>query len=354
MNILMVASIFRLRRRFGQSNTYRMPMYPLLPLIFILVMSAFLIAALVFNPIDSMIGIALTLVGVPVYKTLSREVEDDLTAITAMPTSNFASVFPRPKPVIGMIHLPPLPDYPDSPGMDAIIASALKDLRVLQSQNFDGVLIENEYDRPYRAHASPETVGAMTVITRAVIAESKNTVVGCEILLNDPKASLIVAKDSGARFIRSDYFVDPMMRPEHGEFEIDPRGLMKYRSDLGADDVLVLADIQVKYARMLIERSIAESARLACNHHADAIIVTGGATGDAPAVEQIRRAAESVEKSILQVPVLIGSGLDAENVSTLLSVADGAIVGTSLMKDRVVDQDAAKRLMSEVRRLRQA
>ena len=355
MNILMVASIFRLRRRFGQSNTYRMPMYPLLPSIFIIAMSAFLIAALIFNPIDSLIGIALTLVGVPAYRVLARDGDDDdLTAITAMPTSNFASVFPRPKPVIGMIHLPPLPDYPESPGMDAIIASALKDLRVLQGQNFDGVLIENEYDRPHRAHASPETVGAMTAITRAVVAESKNTVVGCEILLNDPKASLIVAKDSGARFIRSDYFVDPMMRPEYGEFEIDPRGLMKYRSDLGADDVLVLADIQVKYARMLLERSIAESATLACNHHADAIIVTGGATGDAPAVEQIRRAAEGVEKSILQVPVLIGSGLDAENVSTLLSVADGAIVGTSLMKDRVVNPDAAKRLMSEVRRLRQA
>ena len=152
-----------------------------------------------------------------------------------------------------MIHLPPLPDYPDSPGLDAIIRSAINDLRVLQSQNFDGVLIENEYDRPHRAHASTETVGAMTVITRAVVKESKNTIVGCEILLNDPKASLIVAKDSGAQFIRSDYFVDPMMRPEYGEFDIDPRGFMKYRSDLGADDVLVLADIQVKYAKMLVE-----------------------------------------------------------------------------------------------------
>ncbi len=354
MNILMVASIFRLRRRFGQSNTYRMPVYPLLPLIFILVMSAFLIAALIFNPVDSLIGIALTLAGVPVYRVLAREVGDDLTAITAMPTSNFASVFPRPKPMIGMIHLPPLPDYPDSPGIDAIIAGALKDLRVLQSQNFDGVLIENEYDRPHRAHASQETVGAMTVITRAVVKESKNTVVGCEILLNDPKASLIVAKDSGARFIRSDYFVDPMMRPEYGEFEIDPRGLMKYRSDLGADDVLVLADIQVKYAKMLVKRSLLESAKLACAHHADAIIVTGGVTGDAPTVKQIWWAAQGVQESILQVPVLIGSGLDAHNVSPLLSVADGAIVGTSLMKDRAVNPAAAKQLMSQVRRLRQA
>ena len=353
MNILMVASIFRLRRRLGQSNTYRMPMYPLLPAIFILVMSAFLITALVFNPVDSAIGIALTLFGVPVYKVLTRKAEDDHAAPKAKPTTSFARIFPRPYPVIGMIHLPPLPDYPDSPGLDAIIRSAINDLRVLQSQNFDGVLIENEYDRPHRAHASTETVGAMTVITRAVVKESKNTIVGCEILLNDPKASLIVAKDSGAQFIRSDYFVDPMMRPEYGEFEIDPRGLMKYRSDLGADDVLVLADIQVKYAKMLIERTVVESAKLACAHHADAIIVTGSVTGDAPTAEQIQQAVQGVAESVLQVPVLIGSGLNADNVNPLLSTAGGAIVGSSLMKDRAVDPDAARKLMSQVRRLRQ-
>jgi hypothetical protein len=193
----------------------------------------------------------------------------------------------------------------------------------------------------------------MTRITRAVVAESKDIIVGCEILLNDPKASLIVAKDSGARFIRSDYFVDPMMRPEYGEFEIDPRGLMKYRSDLNADDVLVLADIQVKYAKMLVERSLAESARIACAHHADAVIVTGSATGDAPTVEHVRQAAEGVAASALKVPVLIGSGLDADNVTCLLGVADGAIVGTSLMKNGAVMPKAAKKLMSQVRRLRQ-
>jgi hypothetical protein len=128
---------------------------------------------------------------------------------------------------------------------------------------------------------------------------------------------------------------------------------MKYRSDLNADDVLVLADIQVKYAKMLVERSLAESARIACAHHADAVIVTGSATGDAPTVEHVRQAAEGVAASALKVPVLIGSGLDADNVTSLLGVADGAIVGTSLMKNGAVMPKAAKKLMSQVRRLRQ-
>lgn len=353
MNILMVASVFRLRRKLGQSNTYHMPAYPLPPLIFILVMSAFLLTALYYNPVDSLIGSALTLAGAPVYWLLTRRPDKRITSVSTMPASKFTVVFPGPKPVIGMIHLPPLPDYPDTPGIDVIIAGALRDLRILQAHHFDGVLIENEYDRPHRTHATPETVGAMTRITRAVVAESKDIVVGCEILLNDPKASLIVAKDSGARFIRSDYFIDPMMRPEYGEFDIDPRGLMKYRSDLNADDILVLADIQVKYATMLVERSLAESARIACAHHADAVIVTGSATGDVPTVEHIRQAAEGVATSMLKVPVLVGSGLDADNVTSLLGVADGAIVGTSLMKNGAVMPKAAKKLMSQVRRLRQ-
>lgn len=72
MNILMVASIFRLRHRPGQAPTYRMPAYPLPPLIFILVMAAFILAALYYNPFDTFIGISLTLTGVPVYHILTK------------------------------------------------------------------------------------------------------------------------------------------------------------------------------------------------------------------------------------------------------------------------------------------
>ncbi len=72
MNILMVASIFRLRPRLATADTYKLPGYPIVPGIFIFVMSLFLIAALVYNPLDSMIGIALTLAGAPVYRILTR------------------------------------------------------------------------------------------------------------------------------------------------------------------------------------------------------------------------------------------------------------------------------------------
>jgi APA family basic amino acid/polyamine antiporter len=72
MNILMVSSIFRLRKRLATEVSFRVPGYPVVPGIFIFVMSLFLIAALVYNPLDSIIGIALTLAGAPVYRMLAK------------------------------------------------------------------------------------------------------------------------------------------------------------------------------------------------------------------------------------------------------------------------------------------
>lgn len=266
--------------------------------------------------------------------------------------SRFYELFPGHKTIIGLSHLPPLPDYPDSPGIDALRAHALEDLRVLQSGGADGVLIENEYDRPHRILAEAMTVDSMTEITRHVSQAAEGIIVGCEILLNDPKASLDVAKACGARFVRTDYFVDRMMRPQYGEFEIDAEELIRYRQEIGAADVLILADIQVKYATMIEKRSLQDSARLACLKGADAIVVTGDETGDAPAVQALRQAREGVAVSGLDVPVLIGSGLAADNAVTLLAECEGAIVGTALMEDRRVDRAALQRLMTKVEKAR--
>lgn len=258
--------------------------------------------------------------------------------------ADFADYFQRPKPIIGMIHLPPLPGYADSKGLDYAIRHAIADLHALKEGGVDGVLVENEYDRPHRVTATPETIQAMTQITRAVVEQSDSVVVGCEILLNDPQASLAVAKAAGAAFIRTDYFVDRMTRPEFGEFRIDPDALVAYRSKIDADDVLILADIQVKYATMVKPRPLAESASLAHAKGADAVVVTGDESGDAPSVQHLREAAGC------GAPVLIGSGLDSGNAATLLAECDGAIVGTSIMRDGAVALDKLGSLMSCARR----
>ena len=47
-------------------------MYPLTPLVYIVVMAAFLVSAIVARPVETLIGTALALTGVPVYLWLSR------------------------------------------------------------------------------------------------------------------------------------------------------------------------------------------------------------------------------------------------------------------------------------------
>lgn len=266
--------------------------------------------------------------------------------------SRFHDVFSAPKVIIGLSHLPPLPDYPDSPGIASLRAHVLDDLRRLQHGGFDGILIENEYDRPHRVLAEQATIDSMMEVTGSVTREAEKIVVGCEILLNDPRASLDVARACGARFIRTDYFVDRMSRPQYGEFEIDPEGLIDYREETGAADVLIMADIQVKYATMLEDRSLQESARLACLKGADAIVVTGDETGDAPTLQQLRQARSGVIASGFDIPVLIGSGLAADNALELLAECEGAIVGTALMRNRKVDASALQALMIEVEKAR--
>jgi len=251
--------------------------------------------------------------------------------------SGFDILFPVRPVLIGMIHLPPLPDYPGSPGIERIVEHACRDLDTLAGCGFDGVLIENEHDRPHRVRAAAETIAAMITVTEAAVRHGTGLAIGCEILLNDPEASLRVAHTAGASFIRTDYFVDRMRRPEYGEFEIDPDGLLRYRHEIGADDILILADIQVKYATMIEPRPIGESAALAHDKGADAVLVTGQVSGDAPAADDLRNAARGR-------PVLVGSGLNERNARALLDACDGAVVGTALMEDGRVSESAARRL----------
>jgi membrane complex biogenesis BtpA family protein len=258
----------------------------------------------------------------------------------------FGQLFGTRPALIGVIHLPPLPGYPASPGIDPIVTKALHDLEALESGPVQGVLVENEEDRPHRVEAAKETIAAMTRVTRELVSAARTARVGVEILLHDPEASMATAAMSGASFIRTDYFSDPMERPEYGRMRIDPEGLLRYRRSLAADSILLLADIQVKYARMLVERSLAESARIAVESGADAVVVTGSRTGDAPSLADL----EEARRGANGVPVLVGSGLTASNAAALLRVADGAIVGSSLKRGDRIDAGKVKGLLEALRR----
>ena len=67
--------------------------------------------------------------------------------------------------------------------------------------------------------------------------------------------------------------------------------------------------------------------------HADALIVSGVATGSAPAITSIT----SVREAVPDKPLLIGSGANRENAAALLANADGVIVASSLKRQGKIE-----------------
>ncbi len=260
--------------------------------------------------------------------------------------SRFRSLFPNPRPVIGMIALPPMPGYPAFTGIDALVDVALADLEKLERGGVDGALIENDFDQPHTMVGGAEIHAAMTRVTREVVARAR-VPIGVEVLLNDWRASLAIAMTTGARFIRMDFFVDRVMT-KCGPFEPEPEAVLAYRKAIRAESVQLYADLQVKYTTMIGgPKPLEQSAREAEAAGADAVIVTSHETGIGPDPADLRAARAG------SLPILIGSGLTPENAAKLIPLADGAIVGTSLRSgrtatDRVVT-DQVTRLVQAVR-----
>jgi len=240
------------------------------------------------------------------------------------------SIFKTEKPVIGMVHFPPLLGYKDFPGIDFCLKKSLDDAKTLEKGGVDGIMFENNYDIPHREFVGPETIAIMTFLIQK-ISEKIFLPFGINVLWNDYKASLSIAKVTGASFVRIPVFVDSV-ETQYGKIFAQPEKILSFREKIKASNVLLFTDIHVKHARMLEEKTISESAKEAVEKGSDALIITGKWTGDAPNISDLKEAREAVGENF---PILIGSGATKKNIATLLKYADGVIVGTSLKEGRI-------------------
>jgi membrane complex biogenesis BtpA family protein len=263
-------------------------------------------------------------------------------------------IFQARKPLIGMIHLLPLPGSPkySEEGMPRALDAALRDAEALQNGGFDGLLVENYGDSPFKpAPTDPETVASMTAIGREISTQVELPL-GVNVLRNGAIAALAIARAVRARFIRVNVFTESLLT-DQGIIDACAHEVMRYRSRIDATEVRVFADVRSKHAAPLVSRPVEESARdAAYRGMADALIVTGPHTGAEPDRGQFRR----IRGSVPDRPVLIGSGLSKRNAVRLLREADGAVVGTSLKKNGVIegpiDEARVKDLVKSVARFR--
>jgi uncharacterized protein len=253
--------------------------------------------------------------------------------------------------LIGMVHLAPLPGSPRWNGsiMEAI-ERAVTDARHLVDNGIDALLVENHGDAPFTPRrVEPSTVAAMAVIAAEVRHRAVPRVLGINVLKNDARAALAVATAAGAQFIRVNVHAGAVLA-DQGIVESDAYHTLRDRRLLDAD-VRIFADVQSKHAVSLaavdLER---EALDLVQRGLADALVVSGRATGEATSLDDLKR----VRGVVPAVPLLVGSGVTPETAAGLLSVADALIVGTYIKRDgRVanpVDPERVRRLAQSVRR----
>lgn len=260
----------------------------------------------------------------------------------------FDEVFPMKKPVIAVINLPSLPGQKGFASIDEALRHALDQVKILEEEGVDAILFENVNGG---FEAPPEMVAAMTRIVSAAVQQSPKLIIGVEVLWHAPEASLSIALASGAKFIRTDFFADEMIA-DGKTVKVDTEALLDYRKRIGAEHVLILSDIQVKYAQMVDpHKTIQQSALDARDQGSDGAIVSGPKSGVPPSVERVMEAKQADPN----FPVILGSGTNPENVKELLGVADAAIVGTAISTKTggVVVREKVQQYMKAVSELRQ-
>jgi hypothetical protein len=269
--------------------------------------------------------------------------------INTIETSMSRSLFSNPKPIIGVIHVGALPGAPANiHGVAEIVKLATHEAAIYRDCGVDAIVIENMHDTPYlRGEAGPEIVAAMAIIGGAVKAEC-DLPVGVQILAGANIEAMAVAHAAGLDFIRAEGYAFAHVADE-GLIESSAAKLLRYRKTIGADRVQVWADIKKKHSSHSItaDVSLGATAEAAEFMRADAAIVTGNVTGDAPKLEDVREA-----KSHCRLPVLLGSGITPKNIADFYQAADGFIIGSHFKVDghwaNPVDPKRVKELVSIV------
>ncbi|MBT7402736.1 BtpA/SgcQ family protein, partial [Candidatus Woesearchaeota archaeon] len=221
-------------------------------------------------------------------------------------------IFKTDKPIIGSLHFTPLLGYPNFKNIKKVLDAAIKDLEAFEKGGVNGIIVENNYDVPHKIEVGPETVACMSYLTSEIMKRTKLPV-GVSVLWNDYKAALSIARVCGAKFIRVPAFVDSV-KTAYGTVIAEPKKVIEYRKKIGAENVLLFTDVQVKHAEMLEERPLSESIIEAIVNKSDAIIITGKWTGDAPNIEELKIARDTAK----DFPIFIGSGACKENIKYLL------------------------------------
>jgi len=262
-------------------------------------------------------------------------------------------IFNTSKPIIGMCHLLPLPGDPlfdKSGGIKRVIKVARQDLLSLQEGRVDAIMFSNEFSLPYLTNVKAETVASMARVIGELMDEIVVTF-GVNVLW-DPKASLDLAIATGAKFVREIF--TGVYASDFGLWNTNCGEVIRHQYSIGAEDVKLLFNIVPEAAKYLGQRDIAEIAKSTVfNTNPDALCVSGLVAGS----ETDSQILQIVKDAVPEITVFANTGIRLNNVEQQLSIADGAVVGTTFKKDGIfrnkVDANRVKEFMDKVKKFRE-
>jgi membrane complex biogenesis BtpA family protein len=289
---------------------------------------------------------------------MSNEVEKWRDEMDSYRMHGFKELFGVSRPIIGMVHLPPLPGSVGYTGygMQQIIDFAMRDAERLIEGGVDAIMVENMWDLPYSVgtDVSPEQMCAQAVAAREVIRSVK-VPVGVNVVHNGGRVTLGIGLAAGAKFIRICLLTGAQVW-DTGEFDHGcAHELLTTRKLAYAENIKLFCDVDKKHSVRFPGIDLDTHIEWTDFYLADALIISGKMTGSAPTVEKVQHAREVIGS---RRPILMGSGTNDKNVASFLKYADGCIVGSSLKEgnrtENAVSVEKVKRYMAEVEKVRKA
>lgn len=241
------------------------------------------------------------------------------------------------KPLIGMVHLPPLPS-------DNVFEHSIQDAITLENAGFDAILIENYHDTPYPKSRLDDIRFLLFNSIVEKITSKVNIPCGVNILRNACVQALIIATINRGSFIRCNIYEGAYVT-DQGIIESVADEVQQKMREL-ISKVKILADVHVKHATPLGDFSLEEAAtNVISREGADAVILSGRATGRLIELNKLRNFVQST-----RIKPILGSGLTINNLSQVSPYISGAIVGSSIKVTDIsspVDTNKAKILVKE-------
>lgn len=235
-----------------------------------------------------------------------------------------------PKFLAAMVAVLPLPGSPLYDGDDRrVIDEALADLENYQKAGVDSIIFENDHDLPYIQPPLDERgIALMTKIVKAA-RQRFDGPIGVQMLEAANITSLEIAAEADLDYIRVEAFVFAHVGGS-GIINGSAGKILRRRKELQAEHIKVFADVKKKHGShsLTIDLDIKDEIMQAEFFLADGVIVTSQFTGINPDKTDLIKA-----KQATKLPVLIGSGMTAENIQEYLPLGDGFIVGSCFRRD---------------------